>query len=276
VFRLSTDASRNITGITNGADGREIVLINVGLFNIVLVNDATSTAANRFLFGADYTLAAGKSIDLIYDATASRWRPKTSTGDLISANNLSDLTAKYTAFDNISVHGSDVASSGTLNLETATGNVVDVPGTTPVTAITLSDGHERTVRFTGTLILTHGASLILPNNAMNIATSAGDYAVFRGYAAGVVRCVSYIRNSGMPISAPPPRGTGRLTLTAGIAVTESDVSGVTTAFFTPYNGNVLPILDANSVPVFLPVRGTLERWHAILERQVWPRRARRQ
>lgn len=120
------------------------------------------------------------------------------TGDLLSTNNLSDVTAKYTAKDNLSVHGADIASAGTVNLETATGDLVDVTGTTTITAITLSEGHERTIRFTGILTLTNGASLVLGGGA-NITTAAGDYAVFRGYAAGVVRCVGYSRASGKPV-----------------------------------------------------------------------------
>lgn len=87
-------------------------------------------------------------------------------------------------------HGADIASASTINLTTATGNLVDVTGTTTITGITLADGAERTVRFTGALTLTHGASLVLPG-AASILTAAGDFAVFRGYAAGVVRCVSY-------------------------------------------------------------------------------------
>jgi hypothetical protein len=74
VLRLSTDASRNITGIQGGADGRVLILYNVGSFPIVLKNDVTSTAANRFLFGADLTLQAGTGIALQYDGTSSRWR----------------------------------------------------------------------------------------------------------------------------------------------------------------------------------------------------------
>lgn len=120
------------------------------------------------------------------------------TGDLLSTNNLSDVAAKYTAKDNLSVHGADVASASTINLETATGDLVDVTGTVTITAITLSEGHERTVRFTGILTLTNGASLVLGGGA-NITTAAGDYAVFRGYAAGVVRCVGYSKASGKPV-----------------------------------------------------------------------------
>ncbi|MDA9511157.1 hypothetical protein XI09_42205 [Bradyrhizobium sp. CCBAU 11386] len=79
-IRLSTDASRNITGIAAGADGRVIVLHNVGSQNAVLTNeDANSTAGNRFLFGGDLTLAANASVTLRYDATSSRWRSVAST-----------------------------------------------------------------------------------------------------------------------------------------------------------------------------------------------------
>lgn len=94
--------------------------------------------------------------------------------------------------------GSDIASAGTLNIDSATWNVVDVTGTTTITAISLAQGREVTVRFTGALTLTNGASLVLPTGA-NITTAAGDYAVFRGYASGVVRCTSYTRANGAAV-----------------------------------------------------------------------------
>jgi hypothetical protein len=92
--------------------------------------------------------------------------------------------------------GSDVASAGTLNLDTATGDLVDVTGTTSITAITLAEGKSATVRFTGALTLTHGASLVIPG-AKNITTVAGDIATFRGYASSVVRLASYQKFPGI-------------------------------------------------------------------------------
>lgn len=75
-LRLNTDASRNITGIAGGADGRFLTLVNVGSNPIVLTNqDASSSAANRFLLKSDTTLAADQSITLRYDNTTARWRP---------------------------------------------------------------------------------------------------------------------------------------------------------------------------------------------------------
>jgi hypothetical protein len=113
-------------------------------------------------------------------------------------------TTGYAALDALSIHGADVASATTTNLETATGFLVDVTGTTTITGITLSEGHSRVVRFTGILTLTHGSSLILPG-AASITTAAGDFAIFVGYAAGVVRCLSY---EPLGVVAPTRLGTG--------------------------------------------------------------------
>lgn len=76
-LRLSSDASRNITGLQGGSDGRLMLVINVGSNNIVLKNaDINSSAANRFLFGADITLAADQAASLQYDAISARWRAR--------------------------------------------------------------------------------------------------------------------------------------------------------------------------------------------------------
>jgi hypothetical protein len=40
----------------------------------VLKNDVTSTAANRFLLGADLTIGTNEGVVLWYDTTSSRWR----------------------------------------------------------------------------------------------------------------------------------------------------------------------------------------------------------
>jgi hypothetical protein len=75
VIRVSTDASRDLTGITGGADGRILILVNVGTNNLVLKNeDTNSTAANRFSFGSNRTLAGGDGLLLWYDTVSSRWR----------------------------------------------------------------------------------------------------------------------------------------------------------------------------------------------------------
>ncbi|NBV06668.1 MAG: hypothetical protein EBS06_05470 [Proteobacteria bacterium] len=96
--------------------------------------------------------------------------------------------------------GSDVASASTIDLNAVNGELIDVTGTTAITAITLNAGQSRIVRFTGILTLTNGSSLILPTGA-NITTAAGDFAIFAGYASGVVRCVGYLKANGQALAA---------------------------------------------------------------------------
>lgn len=194
-------------------------------------------------------------------------------------------TTAYEAFDALTIHGADVASAGTIDLDSATGNLVDVTGTTTITAITLSNGKERTVRFTGILTLTNGASLVLPSGA-NITTAAGDYAIFRGYVAGVVRCVVYSKANGQAVSggggagdvvgpgsatdgAPPlfdgttgkliknstPTGTGNPVLQTSPTLTTPviGVASATTinkvALTAPATGSTLTIVDGKTLTV---------------------------
>ena len=123
-------------------------------------------------------------------------------GGLLAANNLSDVASPVAAKDNISTKGTDIASAATTNIAGATGDFVDVTGTVTITALgTAAAGVERTVRFTGALTLTHNAaSLILPTGA-NIATAAGDSALFRSLGSGNWLCVAYQRTSGQALVA---------------------------------------------------------------------------
>lgn len=81
--RWSTDASRQITGLTfaisSKVSGQIHKIVNVGAEDIVLVNETSgtgSTAANRFKTsdGNNLTLTPGQCADAIYDGTDSRWR----------------------------------------------------------------------------------------------------------------------------------------------------------------------------------------------------------
>lgn len=75
--RLSTDASRAITGIVATANGDERVLINIGAFDLVLSNlSGSSAAANQIITGtgADLTVPALGSARICYDLLSTKWR----------------------------------------------------------------------------------------------------------------------------------------------------------------------------------------------------------
>ena len=76
--RLSTNAggSQNVTGMTGGVQGMNVIITNVGATDsLVIKHDATSTAANRFYCAnaADVTLRIRGSVQAIYDGTLLRW-----------------------------------------------------------------------------------------------------------------------------------------------------------------------------------------------------------
>jgi hypothetical protein len=77
IYRLSTDVSRTVTGLTDGVSGRMIYLVNIGTTPLVFANEsASSTAGNRIITGTGANLPIGANQIAIaeYDATSSRWR----------------------------------------------------------------------------------------------------------------------------------------------------------------------------------------------------------
>lgn len=93
-FRIVPTGNFELTGIEvndpgpcpyGTIHGRQIVLLNVDTTNTLTLRDesGSSDADNRLALRGDVALAPGYGIQLIYDATSSRWRPMGS--DLFSA-----------------------------------------------------------------------------------------------------------------------------------------------------------------------------------------------
>ena len=75
VLQISAAAPRSLSGLAGGAEGRVVVLVNVGSQPITLLDDhAASVAANRFALGGNLTLAGRRAALLRYDGTAARWQ----------------------------------------------------------------------------------------------------------------------------------------------------------------------------------------------------------
>jgi hypothetical protein len=76
ILHLTSDASRNVTGLVAQSSGRHLWLTNSGSFDITLkMQDVLSVAANRFWGngGADVVLSPQMSAYVIYSATMLRW-----------------------------------------------------------------------------------------------------------------------------------------------------------------------------------------------------------
>jgi hypothetical protein len=210
---LATD-SANMSQLSNGA---AVYVSTVGgTANAITLTPSPVISAYaagqifRFIVGTTNTGA----VTIATSGLAVRNLKKRTSGGLVAVV-ANDLIAgcEYAIYDDgtqyilegvrVYSQGADVASAGTVNLNTTTGDYVHITGTTAITAITLAQGEERTIVFDGILTFTHGASLILPG-AASITTAANDIAVVRGEAAGVVRCVNYIKASGAAIVASNP------------------------------------------------------------------------
>jgi len=79
IWRLDSDAARNITGIVapTSARGKFFYIYYIGVNSIILKNDdAGSIATNRILptSGADITLTANQGCGLWYDDVTTKWR----------------------------------------------------------------------------------------------------------------------------------------------------------------------------------------------------------
>lgn len=145
------------------------------------------------------------------------------TGNVLATTNMS------VAFNE--AQGANIASASTTDIGAATGNYVNVTGTTTITALgTVQAGTRRIVNFNGALTLTYNAtSLILPTSA-NITTAAGDTATFVSMGSGNWVCTSYQKKDGTALVAPASGGSywtavpGSPTRTGNTTFTVTDTS----------------------------------------------------
>ena len=83
-FRIiEPTAAFNISGLTNGQDGRLLYLVNATTYNMTINNaSAASLAANRIQTGtsSDLIIVGGGTITLIYSATLTKWSIISTTG----------------------------------------------------------------------------------------------------------------------------------------------------------------------------------------------------
>ncbi len=112
--------------------------------------------------------------------------------------------------------GADIASASTTNIGAATGNYVNITGTTTITAFDSAQaGTRRILNFNSILTLTYNAtSLILPTSA-NITTAGGDTATFVSLGSGNWICVQYQRRDGTALIGSASTTYGRWTTVSG-------------------------------------------------------------
>lgn len=205
VFRLPQDGtSTNSEMARMTSNGRMAVSLNGSITAPVGTIHANSDGASpQLVAGTSSILYWSQSTALITGTTTADITGGSATAAYnwnIAATNKASLSTSALTLSSVAINeaqGTAIASAATTDIGAATGNYVDVSGTTTITSLgTVQAGTPRTVRFTGILTLTHNAtSLILPS-AANITTAANDVAMFRSLGSGNWLCVSYTRAAG--------------------------------------------------------------------------------
>jgi len=222
VIRLSTDASRTVTGLTGGAAGRYVLLSNIGSFPLVLAAEsASSTAANRFSSPADFTLAAGQTAALLYDGTSSRWRLIGNAGAVGTVTSVALAVPPF-----LSVSGSPITTSGAFTVGFSGSALPALNGGTGVTAYTIGDLLQSTASntlgtlpavATGNVLISGGVGTVSSWGKANIGSHVS------GLGTGIATALGINTGSaGAPVLFNSALGTpssGTLTSATGLPLT---------------------------------------------------------
>jgi len=186
---LDTDGDTTIT-----ADTDDRIDFRIGGADILSLNSTGILDANKNEI-LQFTTTASAVNDLTIANAATGNNPSIT----VSGLNATGIDILSGSIDE--AKGADIASATTTDIGAATGNFVDITGTTTITGLgTVKAGTKRTVQFDGSLTLTYNAtSLILPGN-VDIVTQAGDVAEFISLGSGNWLCTNYQNDSVGPTS----------------------------------------------------------------------------
>lgn len=257
VLRLSTDASRNLTGITGGTDGRVLLLLNVGSFNLVLVDDATSTAANRFQLSGDITLLPSEGIALWYDSTSSRWRPWSQTW--VPATRTISTTAPVTG-------GGTLAADRTIAVSAATTSASGVSELATNTEVTTGTDTGRTITPDALAHSNYGSAVmgILVTDPNGSALTTGDEKAYvripstlNGWnLVGVAAHVSTVSSSGAITIQVRNVTDAADMLSTAITIDQSEKDTATAATAAVINASTDDVATADEIAIDVDGAGT--------------------
>lgn len=161
--------------------------------------------------------------------------------------------------------GTDIASTGVIDIGSVTGNFVNITGTTNITqsTSTATAGIRRICKFTGILTLSHNPTYFTLPGAANITTAVGDVATFVGQGGTAWLCVDYTKSNGTAVVASGGTvtnviggtninitGTSTIQPTVNISGTIGTANGGTGATTTTsVNGTPIPYGSNTVLPI---------------------------
>jgi hypothetical protein len=174
-----------ITGIEAGTDGQELTLVNASSTAAFSLYNAstTSVAANRILTGtgADISLAADASVQLVYDGASSRWRVVGGSGGSAGATS---LVSTVSATSSLANWGETILVDASSNQVTITlpsavgynGSAIEIKRVDSSSNLVIVDGFTtQTIDGNSTInVYANGASTVLRSDGTNVRQVA-DY-----------------------------------------------------------------------------------------------------
>lgn len=147
--------------------------------------------------------------------------------------------------DMIYKKGTAVAAAATTDIWSIVGDYIHITGAGgPITSFGTAPyaGDERTLIFDSTPQVTQNATTLQLPGGVSVTMAAGDRMTVRADTTVNMIVTNITRAAGTGNNLP----CGRLTLTTAVPVTTADVTAATTVYYTPYNGNTVPIYNGTA------------------------------
>jgi len=187
-------------GSVNIANGSKVMIITDGAGAGAAVFNANPTAAASGTVTS--VQIAGGSTGLTYSGG-----PITGSGTITTAGTLAVANGGTGL---ASLVGADIASSTTVNLTTATGDVVVITGTTTTTAFTMNKGQQMVLIADAAWPMTFNATTCNINGGVSYTCAAGDRIYITKDDNNVIR-VSVLKQDGTSVVAAASDATQTLT-----------------------------------------------------------------
>lgn len=194
---LSTTATSTSSVLIGTGDKTFIVASGLGFVAGQSVNVVSTANPANSMTGFVKTYSSTTLVVTVLSITGSGTLASWAIALGLSGGGATLGTNTFTGVQNYA-QGADIASAATINLTTATGNVINITGTTATSAVTLGIGMTRLVRALAAWPLTYNATTNNITGGISTTLAAGDMVFYQNISGVVYGLI--IKQSGRAIT----------------------------------------------------------------------------